>query len=317
MVGGGGAGNGAPPRASSLPPRPEPVATWRGILAARVDGAGRRALHAHGATAEALLRCPAGVMRTLSSAAIWRRNRPRTRPTNGASMPPSPRSHLTRSSIAAPPERANENPTLAPRRFSVRAVMAASAAPLLVVLAACTGAADSTDATTASSHRRIFVTDATWPGYFGRGAGGRDQSPTDAADALCRTAAEGAGLGGSWRAWLSSGGTAFANAADRIADTGPWYLMGTDTLVFNNKANLLNTPLAPIEINEHGVALLEGRVWTGSQVGGQLADDCNAWRSGSEYRATAGDLSATGTAWTNAGVSDCDSVDAHLYCLEQ
>jgi hypothetical protein len=154
----------------------------------------------------------------------------------------------------------------------------------------------------------------------------RDQSfGPDEADRLCNAAAQGAGLPGTFRAWISSLGTSVpvvregVRAADRIADVGPWYLVGTDTVVFNNKAHLLNTPLVPIDINEHGGTLTSGYVWTGTLVGGEFSFlDCEAWQTGdSLLDGTVGDLAATGNAWTDAARLRCRSDQAHLYCIEQ
>ena len=107
-------------------------------------------------------------------------------------------------------------------------------------------------------------------------------------------------------------------AADRITDVGPWYLVGTNTIAFNNKANLLDTPLVPIDVNEHGVSLAAGPVWTGTRVGGQALEDCDAWETQDDQIAgTYGDLGATGNAWTEEASAPCRTTQAHLYCIEQ
>lgn len=120
--------------------------------------------------------------------------------------------------------------------------------------------------TTTSGQKRVFVTSVTYSGSLG-GSSGADQK--------CNLAAQGANLGGTWKAWLSSGST---NAIDRIADVGPWYGMDGKK-VFNNKANLTTTPLASIERSEQNTIQL-AEVWTGSEQGGTAAGmDCAAWTS--------------------------------------
>lgn len=196
---------------------------------------------------------------------------------------------------------------------------------LIVVCAACGGGDAADPDAGGGAHKRIFVTDATWLGGFWITSPSWPSAfGTDNADGLCTSAAAGAGLGGRWKAWLSSWGTSYPVfhaedlAADRIADVGPWVLVGTDTVVFNNKANLLNTPLVAIDVNEHGVTLPSGPVWTGARVGGQVLDDCGEWETQEDQiTGTVGELSATGNAWTEAGSLTCRTQQAHLYCIEQ
>ena len=176
---------------------------------------------------------------------------------------------------------------------------------------------------TENTKRHVFVTAATWNGSFViEKAGGSTE-----ADKLCTTAAHGAGMPGAWIAWFSSHSWTdpFGNRAertnvkDRVKDVGPWFLVGEDTVVFNNKANLLNTPQVPIDRDEHGEFVANGRVWTGTNVGGNVAfsESCDSWRSSNTSRSgVAGDLEKTTTAWTNAGRIGCEEF-AHLYCIQQ
>jgi Protein of unknown function (DUF1554) len=122
---------------------------------------------------------------------------------------------------------------------------------------------------TTSGQKRVFITSVTYSGNLG-GLSGADQK--------CTLAAQGANLGGSWKAWLSSGNSA---AIDRIADVGPWYSIDGKK-VFNNKANLTTIPLSPIEKTEQNTYQL-GNVWTGSEQGGTPSgDDCSAWTVGDD-----------------------------------
>jgi hypothetical protein len=177
----------------------------------------------------------------------------------------------------------------------------------------CTGSGDG-----GGPHKLVFITSATFSGNLV--VSGSQPTGLAAADALCATAATAAGLGASFRAWLSDGNT---NAIDRIADVGPWYL--TDgTLVFHNKANLATTALAAINRNENGAPVNQWDgsyaqwVWTGTQIGGvRAAQTCNDWSSVSGNGAV-GRFDAPDQ-WTGNGSLDCsgDSYHMHLYCLQQ
>lgn len=169
--------------------------------------------------------------------------------------------------------------------------------------------------------KRVFVTSASFAGnlkVLGNAANG-----LAGGDALCSTAAAAAALGGTWKAWLSGGTT---RAPDRITGTGPWVLVGTTTIVFNNKANLSTLALAPIDRNENG-GFVGGVAWTGTATGGAAALDCSAWTTSStcysgcdgSTRGIAGDPSGgqqqgraawTEWAWQNCGDSN------HLICFE-
>src|SRR5262249_29550338 len=92
--------------------------------------------------------------------------------------------------------------------------------------------ADASHPTLPAGAKRLFVTASAHDGTLG-GLTGADQR--------CALAAEGASLGGKWKALLD--GATFA-------DVGPWYLLD-GTKVFNNKANVVaGSPLAPPAITE-------------------------------------------------------------------
>lgn len=136
--------------------------------------------------------------------------------------------------------------------------------------------------------------------------------PTDIADERCRLAAASANLEGSWRAWFSGDGPG-ENAIERIEDVGPWYALGTETIIFNNKAHLANLPLEPINQTEHGGTLPNVIVWTETDLGGTLSEDnCNAFSTG-----TVGLTLSKGETWTMSDVVFCAQNTAHLYCFQQ
>src|SRR5262249_42901854 len=156
--------------------------------------------------------------------------------------------------------------------------------------------------------KRVFVTSGTHDGNFGGLTG---------ADAWCTLAAEGASLGGKWKALL---------AGASIPDVGPWYLLD-GTKVFNNRANVLaGSPLAPPAITEQKHMLDFGEfAWTGRPISqSDLSnDDCDVWTSRAPYAengpgGTIGDPHFVSDEWSIAQdkFHACDH-PAHLYCLEQ
>lgn len=126
--------------------------------------------------------------------------------------------------------------------------------------------------------------------------------------------AQAAELDGAWVAWLSDSQT---RAIDRVQDSGPWYRVDRQTLVFNNRASLMVTPLAAVGTDERGNPLV-GEAWTGTSPGGRTAaNNCVDWTSGSTFdEGQDGRVHADGTAWTEFDQLDCD-LPAHLYCIEQ
>jgi hypothetical protein len=163
--------------------------------------------------------------------------------------------------------------------------------------------------------KRAFVTSATYSGDLKTAAGAADGLA--AGDALCETAARAQNLGGAWRAWLSAGNT---TALSRIADVGPWKLIG-GAIVFNNAAGLATTPSSALERDEAGRLVPSADyVFTGTESGGNIVGgDCVGWTSASAYdQATFGYVGSTDSEWTSSrtGKTAC-SGSAHLFCLEQ
>ncbi len=179
---------------------------------------------------------------------------------------------------------------------------------LLVCLAlACGEPRGPTEST--ASRKRLF--------HFANGALGKirdandPRSPLDVADAKCTDEAVARGLGGTWRAWLSS---STENAIDRIADVGPWYRLDQTTLVFAGRADLRNGPRAPINATPSA----RNRFWSGSLLDGtRSADRCNDWEAYDfPLKGTIGNADATGTDWVEPAPLDCGSYLA-LLCFEQ
>ena len=152
---------------------------------------------------------------------------------------------------------------------------------------------------------RVFLTGSTHDGNLGGLAG---------ADFICNLLAEGAGLPGTYRAWLSdeneSPSTRF------IKNPGPYVLIN-GTRIANNWTDLTDgSLLAPINITESGGPPVGSPVWTGTLSSGNASTStCTNWTSASG-NGVRGDSNATNAAWSNLLVTDC-SIPRKLYCFQQ
>jgi hypothetical protein len=171
-----------------------------------------------------------------------------------------------------------------------------------------------------AGQKRVFVTSSGYAGDL-RGSG-RGADGLAGADNLCQTSANAALLGGTWKAWLSSGAPnqPASNAVDRIADVGPWYRLDGEK-AFNNKANLMTGPLVALNVDENAHKAPHGTVipvWTGTRAGGTWSgEDCSQWLEGITLRsAVYGRAETLGSTWTDAGMIDCGGKHS-LYCFEQ
>lgn len=172
----------------------------------------------------------------------------------------------------------------------------------------------------AGTFKRVFVTRGTFTGVkFGIDAA--SDGPT-AADQRCQGAADKAGLGGKWVAWLSmkSGGTV-VNAIDRIPDVGPWKNVKGTLVAFASKAAIADGPgynLAAYD--EYGANIpslpdtnLKLYVWTGTTDKFAAADnDCGGWTDVNEFGTTGNPYFQ----WTQSDFPPCVA-QGHLYCFEK
>jgi hypothetical protein len=171
---------------------------------------------------------------------------------------------------------------------------------------------------------RAFVTSATFTGDLVSAAGGGTDGQT-AGDALCATAAKGAGLDGIWIAYLSSGVDA---AKDHVVDDGPFYAVDGKTKLYASKLGIgggaeREVPdekgNAPTDVSagfdKFGNIVSSSSIasfWTGSSPSGEVDQTCRSWMSP--------DLFDNGTFATYLGTSttllSCQN-ERHLLCLEQ
>ena len=161
------------------------------------------------------------------------------------------------------------------------------------------------------SRLRVFVTSSR---FQGDSLGGISQ-----ADAHCQNAASAAGLGGSFRAWISEVNN---DAISGVPNSGPWYTVDRTELVFNNRSNWATTPIRKISIDENGTdhsddtyeALL---VWTGTHSGGLAGDyeaTCGNWSEVWVW-GVFGILARNTSEWTDWSAGLCDK-QYRLYCYE-
>src|SRR5690606_631564 len=167
--------------------------------------------------------------------------------------------------------------------------------------------------------KRVFATVGRYTGDLAT-AGGSDYGDWGA-DALCQLEADASGLGGVWKAWVS---TAHADAIDRFEDVGPWYLLDNTTLIANNLAQLVTQgPRVSIRLLADGTLDtglgFHRYAWTGTRANGRLAPQhCNGFttESDSVWGWNGDNSSSPATDWTYAINNNC-SIPMRLYCFEQ
>jgi hypothetical protein len=164
---------------------------------------------------------------------------------------------------------------------------------------------------------RVFVTNSTWQGNLGGLAG---------ADQKCQNAASTAGLGGTWKAWISD---SIINASQRLNHSIISYMrMSEDgTVIANNWNDLTDGTLQhSIDVNEYRSIVPISGVWTGTDISGSATSiDCNGWTSSEAIlHGTSGLSSEVDYYWTGSSsgngsaAGSCSNLgEEHLYCFEQ
>ena len=159
---------------------------------------------------------------------------------------------------------------------------------------------------------RVFVTADGSGGNLGGLSG---------ADARCQSIADGAGLSGTWIAWLSLPGM---NAIDRLSGAGPWFNLGGEQVFATRDA--VSDPFTDLEAgiwyDETGSFSSSDRIWTGTTSSGEyvdsIGDNCQAWTSDAMGdQARIGQVGRQGTEWTAFAFTSCDQTGTRLICFEQ
>ncbi|MDB4942189.1 MAG: Tryptophan synthase alpha chain [Labilithrix sp.] len=172
-----------------------------------------------------------------------------------------------------------------------------------------------TAGTTCPTPKKIFVTSAVYPASMGGHAG---------ADANCAAAATGAGLTGTFLAWVSDDAT---SPASRFAHTTVPYALVDGTIVANGWEGLVSGSLRhAIDKTESGGAPAPPQVgicnvWTGtSNSGTPMYGSCSSWSSVTQAAGNsgcAGNSSLSNGAWTCQCSGAVCNAQAALYCVEQ
>ena len=156
-----------------------------------------------------------------------------------------------------------------------------------------------------SGTKHVFVTRTQYTGALGGLAG---------ADSRCQISADAAGLGGSWKAWLSDSSLA---APSRITGGGPWRLVGSDQLVFASAASLRGYPSNPLDRDEYGKQTTNG-IWTGTLDQGFAASDtCADWTEGDWNAHGVSGFPQMPSEWTSDGATYGCDIENALLCIEQ
>jgi hypothetical protein len=169
----------------------------------------------------------------------------------------------------------------------------------------------------------VFVTSEKGTGDLGSWTEAGGNTGIGAGDAICQTLADGAGLQGEFKAWLSDSTTA---AKDRLARSAESYVRVDGVRVADNWSDFTAAPYLenPISINEQGLTLEYLQAWTGTRVDGSqgygiFGNACLDWESGnpaSVDTAAVGGSAFADYRWTEWGIGACYHSRA-LYCFQQ
>ena len=185
----------------------------------------------------------------------------------------------------------------------------------------CGGTCPGLCAPCATEGKRLFVTSQSYSGNLSEAAreqAGAEATGAQAGDALCTARAWEAGLGGTWRAWLSARDG--QDVKGRVEEVGPWHLVDRCTVVAESVASLLlKGPRVQPNRDEFGQLILAPRYWTGTALDGRLElPNCMDWGSkGQARRGLTGDpTSSAEGSWTKDRLSPCTQ-SFSLLCFEQ
>lgn len=138
----------------------------------------------------------------------------------------------------------------------------------------------------------------------------------EAGDAICNYLA--AGLGGTYRAWLST--SAATDPESTFAQAAVPYVLTDGTQIASDWAHLITASLEnPINVDEAGNAVGYDTVWTATSPDGtsdaEVNGDCGNWQS-SAAASRGGRNDLGDSRWTQWISFDCTTTQ-RLYCFEQ
>ena len=162
---------------------------------------------------------------------------------------------------------------------------------------------------TTSDHATVFVSSLTYNGNLGGLSG---------ADATCQSLANGAGLKGTYKAWMSD---STASPSTRFTQLPVPYVLVNGTVIANNWADLIDGTLAaPINISQTGTNMGVPSTWTHTKINGTAygaANNCNNLTdSTGTYNGSVGVIGQTGATWTNNGPMICSNLRP-IMCFQQ
>jgi hypothetical protein len=182
-----------------------------------------------------------------------------------------------------------------------------------------------------AANKKVFISSITlFPDFGG----------TAAADAICQNLANGAGLPGVFRAWLSVPGD---GVLTRFTHATVPYVLVTGAVVANDFTELLGGTLRHvIDLTESGQPLADtgnqmchgaptcGQTFTGTLADGtpfpptQQDNECRNWTSrifdngdGTLNTFVGGDSTMSGREWTARGAGFRCDFQARIYCFQQ
>lgn len=162
------------------------------------------------------------------------------------------------------------------------------------------------------THKKVFVTSSTYNGNLGSIAG---------ADTKCQTAADNAGLLGTYKAWITSSDSS-QSPSNRFAQASVPYRLVDGTRIADNWADLTDNALQTgIVIAEDGTSASGGRAWSNTMADGTSkgSNNCSDWGTNDfDLDGHSGKVGLAGSEWSDKSATSGNcSWSLHLYCVEQ
>ncbi|MEM8962281.1 MAG: hypothetical protein AAGD38_12430 [Acidobacteriota bacterium] len=145
-----------------------------------------------------------------------------------------------------------------------------------------------------------------------------DLGGLDGGDAFCQGLADAAGLGGTYKAWLSDPN---GSPSTRFTQDDRAFELVDGTQIAADWDDLIDGTLdAAISLDENGDAASSnnGRVWTGTTFAGErVGNSCAEWSTDTGVSAGVGEYSETDNAWTYDGLGLTCNESYLIYCFQQ